>query len=265
MSSTSAECFAVHYGPCGGHLNTRSIIWHCRPRSKDLCRGHGPYDDTTNVVLCDSHEKQIKEKNENNKLPELYGWDLKDALDGLTCDLTHTGSAVTHCDHCDYEKKTMGTETGACSYVCQSLCKMGADWEYCHCSKPIACICPTLQNNALHWAVFTYVNGFQYMGKYDCDACLRPSWRDSHEEYKSGLVPIKTIIELAKKQPHLLLQRNVQNKTPLTMIPQMIELLQEESEGEYAKCAEVGWANSNISNLQQIKQEFTEILDAYAN
>lgn len=262
MSSTSAECFAVHYGPCGGHLNTRSIIWHCRPRSKDLCRGHGPYDDTTNVVLCDSHEKQIKEKNENNELPELYGWDLKDALDGLTCDLTHTGSAVTHCDHCDYEKKTMGTETGACSYVCQSLCKMGADWEYCHCSKPIACICPTLQNNALHWAVFTYVNGFQHLGEYDCEACMRPSWRDGHEEYKNGLTPIKTIMKLAKKQPELLLQRNIQNQTPLTMIPPMIELLQLDSEEEYAKCEEVGWANSNIAALEKIKKYLSTVLDA---
>jgi hypothetical protein len=265
MSAASAECFAVNYGSCGGYLNTHCIDWHCRPRSKDLSRGHGSYTDTTTVVLCDSHEKQIKEKNKNNKLPELYGWDLTDALDGLTCDLTYTGSSVTECHYCNFKQKTMGTETGACSYVCKSLSKMGADWDYCHCSKPVTCICPALENNELHWAVFTYVNGFQYLGKYDCEACIYPSWRDSHDEYKSGLVPVETILELAKKLPYLLLQRNIQNQTPLTMIPPLIELLQSESESEYAKCAEVGWANSNINNLQKIKQEFIEILDAYAN
>jgi hypothetical protein len=265
--SASTECFAVNYGPCGGHLNTREVKWHCRPRAKDLCRGHGAYDETTNVVLCASHEKQIKEKNENNMLPELYGWDLKDALDGLVCDLTHTSYELLNrnCDHCLCRQKTMGTETGACSYVCQSLGKMGADWDYCHCSKPVTCICPTLQNNALHWAVFTYVNGFQYMGEYDCDACLRPSWRDSHEEYKSGLVPIKTIMELANKHPNMILERNIQNQTPLTMIQPMIELLTEEANGDYVKCAEMGWANSNISKLKEIKNGFIEILDAYAN
>ena len=198
-------------------------------------------------------------------LPELYGWDLKDALDCLTCDLNHTGSNVTYCDHCDSIQKTMGTETGACSTICQALGKMGADWDYCHCNKPVTCICPTLQNNKIHWAVFTYVNGFQYLGKYDCDACIRPSWRDEHDEYKKGRVPIKTILELANQHPHLLLQRNIQNQTPLTMIKPMIELLQSDYESEYAKCAEMGWARSNMTALEEIKKAFIEILDAYAN
>ena len=258
-------CEAQYYGNCGGHLTKRQIIWHCRPRSKDLCKGHGAYDATAEIILCNGHYKQITDLYENQQLPELYGWDLKDAMDGLTIGLTYTGYNPVNCEHCFCLQKTMGTETGACSYVCQSLATMGADWEHCHCSKPVECICPTLQNNEIHWAVFTYVNGFQYLGPHDCNACLRPSWRDSHEDYKRELVPISTILEMASQKPHLLLQRNIQNKTPLTMIQPMIELLIEESEDYYAKCAQIGWAKSNITKLNEIKTGFIEILDAYAN
>jgi hypothetical protein len=266
-SSKSLKCVAVNYGPCGGHLNTHPIIWHCRPRSKDLLKGHVAYDSTTNMVLCVSHEKQIKNKNENNMLPELYGWDLTDALDWLVGNLTYTSDELLNriCDHCEFRQKTMGTETGACSSTCQALTNMGADWDHCRCSKPVTCICPTLQNNELHWAVFTYVNGFQDLGEYDCNACMRPSWRDGYEEYKNGLTPIEAIMELAKKNPNMILERNIQNQTPLTMIQPIIELLMEEAEDYYAKPSQIGFANSNMTTLKEIKKGFMEVLDAYAN
>lgn len=48
------------------------------------------------------------------------------------------------------------------------------------------------------------------------------------------------------------------------MIPPMLELLLEEEQDYYAKCAQMGWAKNNMKELETIKRKFTEILDVYA-
>ena len=264
MAQQTTKCEAEYYGKCGGHLRQRDVVYHCRPRSKDLTRGHGPFDETAQVVLCDGHFKGICADYEG-KLPELYGWDFADALDGLTCRLDHTGYNAKNCTHCGFHVRDMLSETGACSDFCISMTKMygGSDWN-CHCAEPLECTCASFQNNDLHWALLTNVNGFEYVD-YDCDACFRPSWRDTHEEYKAGLATEADIIAMAKANPELILQKNMKGKTPIDLIPEMIESLEYTLEGEYLKCAESGWARSNIHTLLIVKKELMEVLDVYAN
>jgi two-component SAPR family response regulator len=79
------------------------------------------------------------------------------------------------------------------------------------------------------------------------------------------LVKKETIVSLAKANPEFLLEKNANGKTPLDLIPEMIESMEETIKGEYLKCAEYGWANSNIWTLKNIKKELIEALDAYAN
>jgi hypothetical protein len=259
----SKKCEAEYYGRCAGHLKEHDIVYHCRPRSKDLTRGHGPFDQTKQVVLCDGHFKRIAADYEN-KLPELYGWDFTDALDGLTCRLEYIGGHVVYCPHCDFKMRHTYSDTGACNATCQLLSNIGADWDHCICNRLMECVCASHKNNKLHWALLTYVNGFQY-DEYECDACDRPSWRDSHEEYKAGLVTEEVIIAMAKKNPELILQKNNNGKTPLILIPLMVESLKCSLDGEFLKSAEDGWGRSNIKTLEKIKKELIEVLDVYAN
>lgn len=258
-----ARCDAEYYGKCGGQIHGREVVYHCRPRSKDLIRGHGPFDETAQVLLCDGHFKRIAADYEG-KLPELYGWDFADSLEGLTCHLQYTGYNPDSCAHCCFRVQETRTETGACSELCIELTKIRKGDFHCSCAEPLECTCASFQNNTLHWALLTYVNGFEYE-YYDCDACARPSWRDTHEEYKIGLETEEGIIQMAKANPELILQKNAQSKTPLDLISEMIESLKYTLEGEYLKCAESGWAGSNIDTLKQIKKELMEVLDVYAN
>ena len=258
-----ASCEAEYYGKCGGQIQQHNVVYHCRPRSKDLTRGHGPFDETAQVLLCDGHFKRIAADYEGN-LPELFGWDFADALEGLTCRLQHTGNTPVSCTHCSLCVQETRTETGACSDFCARMTKLNAgDWR-CSCADQLECTCARFQNNTLHWALLTYVNGFEYM-YYDCDACVRPSWRDAHEEYKAGLATEEEIIKMAKANPELIFQKNAQGKTPLDLIPEMIESLEFTLESEYLKYAESGWAGSNSYTLKQIKKELMEVLDVYAN
>jgi hypothetical protein len=268
MAMTKAKatkCEAEYYGKCGGHLHQRDVVYHCRPRSKDLTRGHGPFDETAQVVLCDGHFKRICADYEG-KLPELYGWDFADSLECLTGRLEYTGHNPKSCTHCGFYLQDMRTETGACSEFCISMTKKygGSDW-HCSCAEQLECSCASFQNNDLHWALLTYINGFEYED-YACDACCdHPSWRDSHEVYKAGLATKADIVAMANANPERILQKNTQGKTPMELIPEMIDSLEYTLNGEYLKCAESGWARSNIHTLLIIKKELMEVLDAYAN
>ncbi len=257
------KCEAEYYGKCGGQIQQREVVYHCRPRSKDLIRGHGPFDETAQVLLCDGHFKRIAADYEG-KLPELYGWDFVDSLECLTNRLEYTGYNPVSCAHCCFRVQETRTKTGACSNACISFKKNYVGQFNCTCADQLECICASFQNNALHWALLTYVNGFEYE-VYDCDACPRPSWRDTHEEYKVGLETEENIVNMAKANPKLIFQKNAQGKTPLELISEMIESLEYTLEGEYLKCAESGWAGCNINTLDQIKKELIEVLDVYAN
>lgn len=257
------SCEAEYYGKCGGQIQQREVVYHCRPRSKDLTRGHGPFDETAQVLLCDGHFKRIAADYEGN-LPELYGWDFADSLEGLTCRLQYTGYNPVSCTHCSFRVQETRTETGACSELCISLTKMNGGVWNCICADQMECTCASFHNNALHWALLTYVNGFEY-DHYDCDACSQPSWRDTHEEYKAGLATEEDIVKMAKADPELILQKNAQSKTPLDLIPEMISSLEFTLYGEYLKSAENGWGRHNLDALKKIKKELMEVLDVYAN
>jgi len=260
----SKKCEAECYGKCGGNLNEHEIIWHVRPRNKDLLRGHSAYDTTINVFLCAEHATRIASKfNECGRLPELYGWDKWDALDGLTCNLDYTGFNPTYCEHCFGREKTTVSETGACTKTCQTLTEIGADWEHCRCQDLVKCSCMNFENNKLHWAILSYGNGFDR--EYDCDACVRPCWRDSHEHYKAGLVKEADILKIAQANPRFIYQKNAHGITPLRLIKSLINLLLDAREGEYVKSAEYGWAGSNIKALEKIEKELLIVLNLYSN
>jgi len=250
------KCQVENYGKCCGQLRDREVMYHCRPRSKDLTRGHEPFDQIRQVLLCDGHFKRISDDYENKQLPELYGWDFADALDGLTYRLQHTVRTALLCLHCDCKMKDTVTETGACNDTCISLTQHGAQWDHCRCNQPVTCVCESFKNNPLHWAILTYGNGFQR--EYECDACIRPSWRDSQDIYKSGLVDDNTIIQIAKERPNLIYKKNAHGITPIQIIRKMIDLLIDAREDEYVKSVAYGQAGHNITILEKIAKKLKE-------
>jgi hypothetical protein len=263
----ATKCDAQYYGKCGGKLYEYPIVYHCRPRQKDLSRGHGASDSIEKVVLCEGHYNQIAGAEENKQLPELYGWDFDDSLDGLTGKLKYTGFKPRFCEDCGFHVQEIQTETGACSKTCITLMELNKKFGGtipCTCADTLVCTCANHANNNIHWALLTYVNGFDY-NDYDCDACFRPSWRDSHEEYKYGLCTKEDLIAMAKANPELLLKQNAHDKTPMDLIPLLIASLEYTLEEPYLKCAESGWARSNIAVLDSIKKELMEVLADYAN
>ena len=80
-----------------------------------------------------------------------------------------------------------------------------------------------------------------------------------------GLCPETDLIAMAKESPELLLVENAHGKTPMDLIPLLIADLQCVLDEPYLKCAEDGWARSNIRVLENIKTEWMEVLDEYAN
>jgi len=263
----ATKCDAQYYGKCGGKLHEYPVTYHCRPRQKDLARGHGSYDTTEKVVLCEGHYTQISGAEENKQLPELYGWDFTDSLEWLTGKLKYTGYKPRFCEDCGFHVQEMNTETGACSKMCITLMEMNKRFGGtipCTCADALVCNCAIHENNKIHWAVLTYVNGFDF-NEYECEACVRPSWRDTHDAYTYGLCTETDLITMAKENPELLLQENAHGKTPMNLIPLLIEALEYTLEVPYLKCAESGWARSNIATLENIKKELMEVLDQYAN
>jgi hypothetical protein len=250
-----ARCDAEYYGKCGGQMYEYPVVYHCRPRHKDLSRGHGPSDSVEKVILCEGHYNEISSAEENKQLPELYGWDFADSLEYLTGKLKYTGLKVHFCEHCKFYVRDMQTDTGACSKMCTMMTELNEGKWNCICAETVVCTCAIHMNNPLHWALLTYVNGFDQINDFDCDACVRPSWRDSHDQYKCGLFPKEAIIAMTKANPELMLEENAYGKTPLDLISLMITALNWTLEEPYLKCAESGWATSNIATLEYIKAQ----------
>ncbi len=257
------KCEAENYGKCGGPLTTESVVWHVRPRQKDLARGHYERDTTLDVNICAKHHKQITDQYCNRTtLPDLYGWDKWDALDGLTAYLHYTGFNPVYCA-CLCRIKDTVSDTGACTKSCESLLEQGARWYTCRCTEPVVCTCASFGNNELHWALLTYVNGFNFyeeeISSYSCDACVQPSWRDTHEFYKNSLVSEEEIMAIAQKDPRLIYQENAKGMTPFALIEPMIKHLEYVRKDYYVKCAESGWAGSNIHGLVKIKRGLSSL------
>ena len=59
---------------------------------------------------------------------------------------------------------------------------------------------------------------------------------------------------IAQKNPELIYQENAKGMTPFALIEPMIEHLEYVRKDDYVKCAESGWAGSNIHSLAKIKR-----------
>lgn len=60
----------------------RSFNWHCRPRRKDLAKGHVVQWTFIDLYFCDDCYAKILQRNRGYP-PTLIGWDEWDAIDGL--------------------------------------------------------------------------------------------------------------------------------------------------------------------------------------
>ena len=246
------SCLAEGYGQCIGSLTSYAVKWLVQPNE---CN-HAAY---IPVCICADHHRQIINEYSSKTFPEVYGATEAEALKRLLHRLHYTGLNPTYCEHCNCREKV----AGVCDETCVKLVSLYADWE-CLCNKPVECVCASFENNPLHWAILTHVNGFDY-DNYDCNACIQPCWRDTHEFYAKGLVDKEAIVAIAQRDPKLIYQKNAQGKSPLMLIPELIDSLLLTIEGEYLKHAEYRWARCNSDTLQNIQKELMVILDAYAN
>ena len=93
--STPKKCEAGCYGNCSGRIAGRKFIYHYRPKAKN--NKTIAYDKDVIVDICDLHHQWILLKTKG-KTPEMYGWDLADALDLLSCcDFTNTIYTFWYC------------------------------------------------------------------------------------------------------------------------------------------------------------------------
>jgi hypothetical protein len=241
----------------------QEVHWRVRPTIEDWATGYT--NRLLKVCVCAEHQLRITEQyNETQTLPELYGVDEADAINGLVGYLHYTGLNPEACQHCHGLVKKTVSATGECTRACKLITEIrGMDKEdptQCYCKQ---CCCASYANNALHWAILSYVNGFDY-NEYKCEACDRASWRDTHDYYKKNLIPAQVVIDLATKNPARILEKNKDGKTPLALIEPLIESLVGTREDEYVKCAEYGWAGHNLETLKTIKKGLMEVLDVYA-
>ena len=89
------KCEARRYGNCSKQVTDYDFICHYRPKSKYNAKG---YDETIQVSMCDVHYNWLVMKT-GQKIPEMYGWDLDDALDILSyCDFTDKKYTFWYCD-----------------------------------------------------------------------------------------------------------------------------------------------------------------------
>jgi hypothetical protein len=73
------------------------------------------------------------------------------------------------------------------------------------------------------------------------------------------LVSEEAIMAIAQKDPGLIYQENAQGMTPFALIEPMIKHLEYVRKDDYVKCAESGWAGSNIRSLTKLKRELCRL------
>jgi hypothetical protein len=230
------------------------------------------------VMMCGTHRNKLSVQHGDGKggLPCIYGFDEADAFDMLINTLEHTGAAKPYqCDDCGFSSKYYAFETKkACALTCESLLNKQNNWLYdCTCKERVKCVCSLRLNTELHWAITTYINGFDTysnefnndMDLFECKSCPRPSWRDEHHEYYAGLIPVDKIISIAKENPKFLEAKNASNHTPMNLIDIIInDLTMSTAEyNEYAKYREDGWARHNIDCLTKLKKELSKMIEEY--
>jgi len=208
-------CVASYLNRCSDDLETYNVVYHHRPREKDLARGHGPYDDTLQVGICSYHHNKILAnvpEDEERRLPEIYGCDEQDALSILTQDLDREEA------ECCCER--FGNNELHEAIIAYSRGGFEIDTYY-HCEA--------------------------------CEH-LHPSWRDEHEVFFGALKSRDEIERMIENRPNMLLEQNKFGKTPYQIIPELIETLEESRNGEYVKYHEQGKAGANAQSLRSIME-----------
>ena len=123
-------------------------------------------------------------------------------------------------------------------------------------------MCYERANSELHWAITSYSNGFG-IDILECEACPRPELNWKPDEYYAELIPVETILSLAKENRHYLEARNAANNTPMDLIDIIIEELRAKADDEYANSVENRWARHNMECLEGLKKAFVEVIDEY--
>ena len=207
-------CVASYMNRCSDDLETYNVVFHCRPREKDLARGHGPYDDTLQVGICSYHHNKILAnvpEDEERRLPEIYGCYEQDALSILTQDLDREEA------ECCCER--FGNNELHEAIIVHSRGGFEIDTDY---------YCEACEHE-------------------------HPSWRDEHEVFFGALKPRDEIERMIENRPDMLLEQNKFGKTPYQIIPELIETLEESRNGEYVKYHEQGKAGANAQLLRDIR------------
>ena len=207
-------CVASYMNRCSNDLQIYDIIYHCRPREKDLARGHGPYDDTLQVGICSYHHNKILANvpdDKERRLPEIYGWDESDALSDLTHELRHEP------DYCRCE--IFGNNELHEAIIAHIRGGFDIDTDY---------DCAECEYN-------------------------HPSWRNDHEVFFGALKTRDEIERMIENRPDMLLEQNQFGKTPYQIIPELIKTLEESRNGEYVKYHEQGKAGANAQLLRGIR------------
>ena len=249
------QCEASFTGYCDGLVDEYDVMWQCRPRMKDLAKGHTAYDTIIKVAICEEHSIALADIHDC-RMPVVPGWDKTDAMDNLCCYLPWKPIVWPEMDSEPEEKFNA-------DYV--------PSWKK---PKDDVCRYATFNNNELHSALLTYVNGFTFGGfaYHCCDDCYlkEPSWRDEGAVYSAGLAPEDGIIDMVTANPKMAMERNAFKKSPLELIDFLIEELKESTAeysqySEYVRYHEDGTARMNIRTLTRIKKEIMEVMDVYAN
>ena len=148
---------------------------------------------------------------------------------------------------------------------------------YCNRIQPadkdnFICICDSFKNNKLHWAILSYMNGFSYHKDYYCHACVpsRPYWSEDPRLYEKELVKEADILIMVKADPELALVKNAQDKSPIHIMQELIEILtaQDDLISSLEDCPttrEEFWIKSNLHSLRRIKKGIMDVMDEYAN
>ena len=265
----SSHCEFYECGPCGGAVVAHTDIkWcnHPRTAAPHVCR-MSSMSPMRPVMMCGTHFNKLSVQCGDGEggLPYLSGFDEPDAFDMLINLLDYTGTKKPYrCNECGYARKYVANETEkACALTCESLLNKDRAWYDCNCKEEVKCVCALRSNTELHWAITTYSNGF---GMFECDACSRPSWKDEHHDYHARLIPVDTIIAIAKENRTLLEARNASGETPLNLIDFIIDHLTYSSTVKYnerAKNREDGWARHNIDCLTRLKKELAKLSEDY--
>ena len=109
-----------------------------------------------------------------------------------------------------------------------------------------------------HKALLTYIRGFNWPHcYYYCGHCTpqKISWHfgDDDAAYKASLASEESILTMVKAKPDLAWEKNLFGKTPISLIPMLLEVLMGITDNPYKKFADDSRARENWRSLMKIQ------------